>query len=504
MNCGTIPSIISTTLIPLPPLVILNTMPFKHSLLYSTLLATLISPSVILNSYSSETPKSKATTLEPKPNTEAEKDQRINTLTQEIETLKLEKSKLTLENIVQSEKHETELLKLQQEKEHLSLENELAQEKTRQELAKLAAEKEKLNLQNEVTAAKQVQALAELSTSKDRLDLQNAIEDGKRAQSQSVNESERIKLAMQNALQEERNKQQELLLQLDAAKTNVEMQKFEFEKAKKVLPVEELAQKVAAIEKQRELDSLIDKPVEYLKEPYNNGHLIISDRRISLNGFIFSGVADSVTERINFFNNKNSEYPIFIVIDYCSGGSVMEGSKIVKAMQNSRAPVYVVVKSFAASMAAVITTLAKRSFVYPDAIIIHHQVWGSFAGNVTQQQEQLEMMREWAKRVMQPVAEKMGLSLQVLIEKMYQHSSDGNWREFGDAAVKLKWADAVVEDIKETSYLKYPEDKEVDATATALSAKYEKIDAQGQHYVQLPRLNPLDVYHLYNPDNYYR
>lgn len=474
-------------------------MPLKHSWFYSVLFITLSTTFLSLNAYSSESSKTKT----PEVNKPREADKHVEALTQEIERLKLEKSKLTLENIVQSEKHETELIQLQQEKERLTLTNELALEKTRQELTKLNAEKEKLNLQNEVTAAKQVQSLFELSGSKDRLEMQNAIEEAKRVQSHAENEVERTKLAMQNALLEERNKQQELQYQLDMAKINVEVQKIEFEKLKKNQQAEELAQKISTYEKQREWEALVEKPIEYLKEPYSNGRLVISDRRISLNGFIFTGFADYVTERINFFNNKNPEYPIFLVIDYCAGGSVMEGSKIVKAMQNSRAPVYVVVKSFAASMAAVITTLAKRSFAYPDAIIIHHQVWGNFAGNVTQQQEQLQMTKEWAKRVMQPVAEKMGLSLQAMIEQMYQHNSDGNWREFADVAVKLKWVDHLVEDIKEASYLKYPVEKEESAVVIQ-QAKYEKQDAQGSRYIQLPRLNPLDVYHLYNPDNYYR
>jgi ATP-dependent Clp protease protease subunit len=477
-------------------------MPLKHPWFYSVLLATLCSVFLSLNADSAESPKTK-TPAPPEVNKAREPDKHVDELTQEIERLKLEKSKLTLENIVQSEKHETELIQLQQEKERLTLANELALEKTRQELAKLNAEKEKLNLQNEVTAAKQAQALFELSGTKDRLEMQNAVEEAKRVQSHAENEVERTKLLMQNALLEERNKQQELQYQLDVAKINVEVQKIEFDKLKKNQQAEELAQKIATYEKQREWETLAEKPIEYLKEPYSNGRLVITDRRISLNGFIFTGFADYVTERINFFNNKNSEYPIFLVIDYCAGGSVMEGSKIVKAMQNSRAPVYVVVKSFAASMAAVITTLAKRSFAYPDAIIVHHQVWGNFAGNVTQQQEQLQMTKEWAKRVMQPVAEKMGLSLQAMIEQMYQHNSDGNWREFADAAVKLKWVDHLVEDIKETSYLKYPAEKE-ESTVVIQQAKYEKQDAQGQRYIQLPRLNPLDVYHLYNPDNYYR
>jgi ATP-dependent Clp protease protease subunit len=32
----------------------------------------------------------------------------------------------------------------------------------------------------------------------------------------------------------------------------------------------------------------------------------------------------------------------------------------------------------------------------------------------------------------------------------------------------------------------------------------EHVDATGHRYVLLPRLDPVDCYYLYNPDNYYR
>src|SRR6202044_541256 len=102
-------------------------------------------------------------------------------------------------------------------------------------------------------------------------------------------------------------------------------------------------------------------------------------------------------DRIHYFNNKDESLPIFLVIDYSPGGSVMEGYRIVKAMQASKAPVHVVVKSYAASMAAVITTLAPHSYVYPNAVILHHQMSDMAWGNLTQHKEQLKVMEEWYK-----------------------------------------------------------------------------------------------------------
>ena len=40
-------------------------------------------------------------------------------------------------------------------------------------------------------------------------------------------------------------------------------------------------------------------------------------------------------------------------------------------------------------MAAVITTLAPHSYVYPNAVILHHQILSFSFGNLTEQKEQL-------------------------------------------------------------------------------------------------------------------
>lgn len=241
----------------------------------------------------------------------------------------------------------------------------------------------------------------------------------------------------------------------------------------------------------------------YVDNPFdaNTGTLTISDRRIALNGTIVTKTADYVTERIEYYNNISTS-PIFIVINSSPGGSVMAGYRIVKAMQSSKAPVYVVVKSFAASMAAVITTLAQKSFVYPNAILLHHQMSTMNWGNMTQLKEQLEIAREWEKRLDLPVVKKIGMTLEEFRKKMYEKNSDGDWEEFGDNAVKYKWADYVVDRIEETGILKNPDFATI--TSPTKSWDEEKLDEKGNKYVSLPRLEPFDFYFIYNPDRYYR
>jgi ATP-dependent Clp protease protease subunit len=181
----------------------------------------------------------------------------------------------------------------------------------------------------------------------------------------------------------------------------------------------------------------------------------------------------------------------------------MAGYKIIKAMNGSPAPVYVVVKSFAASMSANIATQSRRSFAYPNSIIIHHQISSGMSGNLTEQKESVRDIEEWWKRLATPVAAKMGVSLDEFIREMYEHRSTGDWIEFGDNARKLKWIDETVDTINEESYVKNP-DFTASAAPSHETEMTEQTDREGHRFKLLPRLDPVDVYYIYNPDNYYR
>lgn len=258
----------------------------------------------------------------------------------------------------------------------------------------------------------------------------------------------------------------------------------------------------------------VGKAPAYPKDPLQGTKLVLSDRTIPLNGVITSKTADSVADRIAYFNNRDAEAPIFIVIDDCPGGSVMAGYKILKSMHGSKAPVYTVVKSFAASMAACITTLSKKSFAYPNAIILHHQLSVGVMGNLTQHRENVKELEEWWKRLADPVAAKMGISRDEFIARMYKEASTGDWNEFADDAQKLKWVDVIVDDIEETALLRHPDTQQTQTPSSPQritpgpplteSGIVEDRDERGKPIAILPRLNPLDAYWMYNPDGYYR
>lgn len=393
---------------------------------------------------------------------------------------------------------------LKKTQEQLTLENSVADLRLKKELAALAAEKQRRDLESQIYGQKLQAELASRQAEIERLNKQTDL------------------LTKSLALKEAERKTR---LDLDLAGVRDNLEKL---KAQNELAAAELAVKARAValneqeiklrateldlrEKRDAVNNRVLADVKYTKDPFKNGELTITDRRIPLNGVITMATADRITERVNFLNNQNREYPIFIVIDESPGGSVAAGYKILRTMKGSQAPVYVVVKSFAASMAAGITTLATRSFAYPNAIILHHQLSAGAGGNLTEHRERVKDLEEWWKRLAHPVATKMGIGLDEFTKRMYQHRSTGDWQEFGDEAKKLHWVDEIVSVVHEESYTKNP-----DASAAVRppvpaplrlqqdDAITQEVDAQGHTFAKLPRLSPVDAYYLYNPDNYFR
>ena len=184
----------------------------------------------------------------------------------------------------------------------------------------------------------------------------------------------------------------------------------------------------------------------------------------------------------------------------------MAGWHILKTMQSSQAPVYVVVKSFVASMAACITTLATRSYAYPNAEILHHQPWTFAFGKVREQKEAYERLQQVWKRFGGLVAKKMGISLQALDKKFYEKSARGDWAEFADNAQKLKWVDYVITGIKDSGRREMPDP--ANYTCEKHWEEYfgttEKSSTLDNAVVYLPPLGPKDFYFLYNPDDRYQ
>jgi ATP-dependent Clp protease protease subunit len=398
-----------------------------------------------------------------------------------VETPKAAEAAETAKSEDTPEKSDPTLEAKRKEQEALAAENKLEAERLTKETNALRAEITRLKMERELLTEKQ------------------ALETAKR---QAALREELAKLDAEK----DRYLQENEVAKARAEKLSNDLKSVQTEAA---IEITRLQNEIARIETGEKREVYANSKPVYLKNPLReDGTLIISDRRIPLNGMITPATADYVTSRIQYWNNKDREMPIFIVIDSSPGGSVMAGYRILKAMESSDAPVHVVVKSFAASMAAGIATLAKESYAYPNAVILHHQISLLTMGqlNLTQQREMHEESQRWWARLGNPIAQKMGITAEEFIKRMYQSSSSGDWTEFGTEAQKLKWVNHIVQGIDETSVIKDP-DAPSGSSAPATpkpAALVEEIDSNGKPFAWLPRLEPKDVYFLYNPDGYYR
>lgn len=383
----------------------------------------------------------------------------------------------------------------------------------RHELSRLSLERDKLVAENSIARARLEQELAERRAEMERERL--AIEEAKqRIEKDLSTERQELDEALSRLQME--NERLQLESSVEKARAEIEATKYKAREAEARARISELQLQMDQREAALSAGNYAEAEPVYTQEPLQDGVLTISDRRISLNGPVTFETAEYVSSRINYFNNKDSRHPIFLVIDSSPGGSVMAGYNILKSMASSQAPVHVVVKSFAASMAACIATCADRSYCYPNAIILHHQISGGTFGNLTQHRENLEEIEEWWRRLSEPVARKMGIEPAEFVERMYREVSTGDWTEFGDKAAELKWIDFVVQEIRETALVKNPDHvktRSESAPSTAPNprpsfgqspAAEEQVDEKGRIFARLPRLAPKDFYYLYNPDGYYR
>ena len=385
------------------------------------------------------------------------------------------------------------------------------------EADRMRVEKARIDAELALAEAKRAEELAPLNAEVARLTAERSLRLAKASADAAALEDERAKLERQAALEAARSSARLTERSNKIRELEAEAKQLQLEAANTVA---RLSNEIQRFQKEDEARKIASKAKpKYLKDPLVDGVLYVSDRRIAFNGAVTEQLADYVCTRIAFYNNQSSEFPIFIVVDNSPGGSVAAGYLIQKAMAASKAPVHVVVKGFAASMTAVICTLAERSYCYPNTIILHHQASNVVRGNMTVLKEQIDFTNQWFDRLATPVAKKMGISLQDFVKQMYANDSTGDWQAFGDKAKELKWVDNVVERIEETAVLDLlpvpvaptampqtqPQPLPQPPTRTEISGVITRVDDKGRPYFELPALaNPFDAWWLYDPQGLYR
>ncbi len=393
---------------------------------------------------------------------------------------------------------------LQKEVQKLQAEAALRQAKAQVELAAVTEEanrlQAKMGLERARRDATQAAAMEDVTRAQEKIALEKARRDVARAAASAAEEQANFELGQK--LAESKRKNQEMAAEIERLSTEGQLAqaKLAAETSRLNLESKRLQTVLAVRDTKDKVAQQVLTEVEYPDQPFKDGVLTISDRRVELNGVIYDGSVKPVIEKIQFFANQ-SDKPIFLVIDSSPGGSVAAGYQVIKAMESSRAPVHVVVKSFAASMAACICTLAPHSYAYPNAIILHHQLSYGGAGrlNLTQQREQLDQASKWYQRLGAPIAKKMGVTVDEMVKEMYKHNSDGDWEQFADDAQKSHWVDNIVTEVHDMGVREMPKAER----PMPMFMLKEQQDGSGR-FVQLPRLDTYDCWFLHNRDGYYR
>ncbi len=366
--------------------------------------------------------------------------------------------------------------KLQMQKAKIDAEIGLEQAKLRRELAPANDARARLEVENALRQAKLAAEFAEIDEAKRTLDAvaaRDSVRDNFAAVERNLRLRERDLDARITRLEQE----------IALGKCNLDLTRSRLEQGSR---------------------DFVETGSDYLKEPFVDGTLYISDRRIDFNGPVTGELAEYVSERLYFYNNQSSEYPIFIVIDDSPGGSAFAGYQILKAIESSKAPVHVVVKGMAASMAAIITTLAPHSYCYENTIILHHQASSGVEGNMTVMSEQYKTIREWISRLFAPVCKKIGKTEEEFVKEMYENVSTGDWAAWGTDAVKMRWVNNIADRIVETSVVKKPQKPTPAPKIIVIPLGEEKTDERGNTFVELPPLAPGDAWLIYDPKNRYR
>lgn len=378
------------------------------------------------------------------------------------------------------------------------------------ETKELQKELQKAQIRMQLRQIKAQAELAEMNEETSRLTAEQARDkarrDAARAAAQDADEKAAFELQLKLAAGARRNRELQAQLEALTAEAQLAQAKLAEETRRQGNDIKQAELVLAAKAVHDKVEDFIPGEMAYTDEPFKDGVLTLSDRRVDLNGPVTQASVKPVVDQIQFFANQ-SDKPIFLVIGASPGGSVAAGELVIKAMESSRAPVHVVVKEFAASMAATICTLAPHSYAYPNAIILHHQMSYGMGdrANITQHREGLRHADEWYQRLAGPVAKKMGVSVKEFVDQMYAKNSDGDWQEFADAAQKLHWVDHVVKEARDLGVREKSKPASMPEVAKALRGGLdEQVDAKGVRFVQLPHLEAHDCWFLSNRDGYYR
>jgi ATP-dependent Clp protease protease subunit len=150
-----------------------------------------------------------------------------------------------------------------------------------------------------------------------------------------------------------------------------------------------------------------------------------NNETLFLFGTVESPNSSALVSDIHRMNEESSKAPILLVID-SPGGSVMDGAKVISAIESSRRPVLTVCYGLCASMAAMIHQYGTKRLMVDRSILMFHNASGSVEGEVTKMISHLTFVNDYVNKMDRYVA----------------HRANMNFSDFSKLQASEIWIDA--------------------------------------------------------------
>jgi ATP-dependent protease ClpP protease subunit len=147
-----------------------------------------------------------------------------------------------------------------------------------------------------------------------------------------------------------------------------------------------------------------------------------------------AGIANRITSLSN-----NSEPTVLLINS--PGGSVMDGTLVISAIEASKTPVYAVCMQLCASMASLIHGHAHKRLMVDRSILMFHPFSGAVQGNAYQMNARLSTITRYVDKMDAVIAARAGLPLPTFLQmqsgEMWIDAEDSVNQKFADGLVNL-------------------------------------------------------------------
>lgn len=141
-----------------------------------------------------------------------------------------------------------------------------------------------------------------------------------------------------------------------------------------------------------------------------------------------------------------TEKAIYLVID-SPGGSVIDGARIISAMESSKAPVNTICMSMCASMAAIIHQYGVKRLMVDRSFLMFHNAAAGLNGALPQMRTRLNFLERYVTKMDARIARRAGLSpeqfMSMFQSEMWLDAEDSTNSRFADGIVNVILEDVV-------------------------------------------------------------